>query len=379
MKTFTLGLPLAAAILVGSFYSTAQAQTTATTDPVGFYTIAVAGASDNLISVPMVRDAVFAGTVAGSVAAASFTVNAGSTSPNWTASQFVYSAATQPLTYYAEFTSGPLQGLYYRITANTTNSLTLDTEGDDLTLHPLTGNATAALAIGNSLRIRPYWRISEVLQNGASPVIEAWPDADTVKDEVLIPNYTAVSQNKAPNLSLHYDTSLAGWRAFGDDSTNYGNYILRPNEAFIIRRRNAAALSITSLGSVLLNRTISFVPGGSATKGNDTFISIARPAAVTLNASGLRIADQTKSLITDSPDSDTITDQLLAYTPGTGFNRAPNQTYYYLQGAGWRKFPDDITDVGATVSLSPGTTYIVRKKVNSSGRDWINDPNYTNN
>src|SRR6185436_11183298 len=102
------------------------------------------------------------------------------------------------------------------------------------------------------------------LQNGANPIIEAWPDPDTVKDELLIPNYNpnTVAQNKAPNINIHFDASAPGWRFFADDVTDAGDFILRPNEAFIIRRRNAANVNLTNLGSVLMNRAISFVPGG---------------------------------------------------------------------------------------------------------------------
>jgi uncharacterized protein (TIGR02597 family) len=372
-RTLALGLAMS-----GSIAASLEA-IDAFTDPVGYYTLSIQGASDNVMSLPMVRDAVFSGVVDNGVNA--FTANgfdalAGTASPAWTANQWAYAQGTQSQTYYVEFTSGALKGLYYKITANGAGSITLDTEGDSLLNHPLPGNLTAALADGDSFKIRSYWRVKDVLQNGAVPVIDAWPDADTVRDEVLFLNYTAVGQNKAPNLSIHFDTTLGGWRAFGDDVQDYGDFTFRPNEAFIIRRRNVAAVNLTNLGGVLMNSSISFVPGGNGTKGNDIYISIARPAAVSLDQSGLRLADQTKSLIKDSPNPDSIEDQLLAFGSGTGFNRAPNATYYYLAGAGWRMFPDDVTNVGATAMLEPGKSYIIRKKANSVGRDWVNPANY---
>jgi uncharacterized protein (TIGR02597 family) len=372
LRSCSLALGLA---LAGSFATRVQA-VDAYTPPVGFYALPIPGGTDVGMALPMVRDAVFAGTVGGGITATSFNALAGQVSPAWTVSQFKYNAATQPQTYYVEITSGALKGLYYKIDDNGANSVILNTEGDSLLLHPLPGAPTAALAVGDSFTVRPYWRVKDVFQTGSTPIIDGWPDADTVKDEILFPNNTAVAQNKAPNFNLHFDLALGGWRTFGDDSTDYGNYILPPNDAFIIRRRNPAAVNITNLGGVLMNSSVSFVPGGDGSKGNDIYISIARPAAVTLDASGLRIADQTKSLIVDSPDPDTITDQLLAFGPGTGFNRAPNAIYYYLAGAGWRQFPDENTNVGATVTLEPGKAYIVRKKSSNPGRDWINVANY---
>jgi uncharacterized protein (TIGR02597 family) len=365
-RSLALGLTLTGSITVSAFAIDTF------TDPVGYYTLTLVGASDNVVSLPMIRDAVGVGSVSGGITATGFTAVAGAVSPNWTPNQFAYVAGSQANTYYAEFTSGPLKGLFYKITANTADTLTLDTEGDSLLAHPPLG----ALTVGDSFKIRPYWRVRDVFQNGATPIIEAWPDPDTVKDEILIPNYVATGLNKAPNLALHFDASVNGWRAFGDDVTDRGDFILRPGEAFVVRRRNANAVDLTNLGGVLMNTSINFVPGGNATTGNDTYISINRPATVSLNQSGLRIANQANSLIKDSPDPDTIEDQLLAFGPGTGFNRAPNSTYYYLAGAGWRKFPDEVTDVGNTVFLEPGKAYIVRKRVNNPGRDWINDPNY---
>jgi hypothetical protein len=231
MNTITLGLRSLAAglVLAGTIAIPQLSAVDAFSDAVGYTTLNIVGPNtDNIMSLPMVRNSVFAGTVAGSITANSFNVNAGVTPPTWTANQWVYSAGIQPLTYYLEITSGALQGLYYKITANGTSSLTLDMEGDSLTSHPLAGNPTAALAAGDSIKIRPYWRIKDVLENGGSPVIAGWPDPDTTADEVLIPNYESTAQNKAANLALHYDLSAPGWRAFGDDFTDMGTTFFVP-------------------------------------------------------------------------------------------------------------------------------------------------------
>jgi uncharacterized protein (TIGR02597 family) len=387
MTTTALRLsPLAlAALLVGTCISQAQV-TTAFTDPVGYYTVNISGSSDNILSLPMVRDAAFAGTVAsgaGTVTATGFTALAGLVSPNWQTApnkQWVYVAVTQPLTYYVEFTSGQLKGLYYKIVDNGSNTLTLDTEGDDLTNHPING-APAALAAGDSFKIRPYWRIRDVFENAGVPTIEPRPAFNVPKDDILIPDYIAVGINKAASAAFYYlDNGVpaeSGWRSTASPVDDRGDTILRPNEAFILRRRNALPLSITNLGSVQMIRSISFIPGGNGTKGNDTYISINRPASVTLEDSGLRNdTDQSLSVIRDSVDPDLPGDRLLAFSPGTGFNRAPTRTYYYLQNAGWRQFPNATNDAGGTL-LEPGTAYIVRKTTaTNSGRDWVNDPNY---
>ena len=380
MKTTALRYAISAGAAI-ALTATSFAQTTATTPPVGYYKLAIQGASDNIMSLPMVRDAVFSGTVGASVSDFGFDVLSGTASPNWSVApkQFVYAAGAQPLTYYVEFTTGQLKGLYYKIIDNGTGSLEVDAEGDILTDHPVNGSA-AALAPGDGITIRPYWRIRDALESGGSPIIEARPNEVTVKDDVLIPNYTGVGINKAASLIFYY-LAGTGWQLVGDEGTDYGDYILRPNEGFIIRRRNAASINLTNLGSVLTNRAITFVAGGQQGSPNDTYVSINRPAPVSLNASGLWNSNQAVSLIQESPNDVNITDRVLMFSGTAGFNKAPAAIFFFLagqpDGEGWRVVGDEEnTTIGNTVFLEPGKVFIVRKLAANSGVDWVNDPNY---
>lgn len=358
------------------------------TDPVGFYTLNIVGASDNVMSLPMVRDSVFSGAVGtGTISQNVFTAVSGSASPGWAASQYQYRDATQaspqPQTYYVEFTSGALKGLYYKIDNNDASTLTLDTEGDFLNQsHSISGNSTGALAVGDTFKIRPYWRIKDVFESNGTPLIEARPNIVLPKDDIMIPNYTTVGINKASNLIIFYTTQTTapangpGWRAAGQGSTDYGDYILRPNEAVIVRRRNAASFSITNLGGVMTNKTVSFISGGNGAISNDTYLSINRPAPVSLDDSGLRIADQTNSPIKDSANGIVRQDELYAFNAPSGYNQGAPNIYYYLAGNGWRKVGSSATDIGSTVFLEPGKAYFIRKKAANGGADWANAANY---
>jgi uncharacterized protein (TIGR02597 family) len=386
MNTTTLGLrSLAAGLVLAGTISVPQLSAVdAFSDPVGYHTLSIVGASDNVMSLPMVRDAVFTGTVGGAITATSFNVLAGQTPPTWTADQFVYSAGIQRLTYYVEFTTGQLRGLFYKVQNNGTGSLTLDTEGDNLTTHPVNGVA-AALAVGDSIKIRPYWTVKDAFEVNGTPIIESRANVILAKDDILIPNYTLFGTNKAAAPIIFHTTQVGGsaagpgWRAVGQGVTDFADFVLRPNEAFITRRRNAATVSLTNLGAVNLNRAITFVPGGNGTSANDIYVSLARPSAVTLDASGLRIADQTASLIKDSANTTIRQDEVYAFNAPAGLNAAAPNVYFYLNGAagtGWRKVGSAATDIGSTVTLEPGKAYIVRKKAANAGRDWVNDPNY---
>ena len=378
LRSCSLALGLA---LFGSISTRVEA-VDAYTDPVGYYTLNIIGGSDNVMSLPMVRDAVFSGTVGGGITATGFDALAGAVSPGWTVSQFKYVSGTQPQTFYVEFTSGALKGLYYKINDNTANSASLDTEGDSLLNHSVPGNTGTALAVGDSFKIRPYWRIKDVFEVNGTPIIESRPSVVLAKDDVMIPNYSAVGINKAATTIIFHTTQTTapangpGWRAAGQGATDFGDYILRPNEAFIVRRRNANNVSLTNLGGVLMNKSVSFVPGGDGSSANDIYISINRPAAVSLDSAGLRIADQSKSLIKDSASSVLRQDELYAFDTPAGFNQGAPNIYYYLAGNGWRKVGSAATDIGSTVFLEPGKSYIVRKKAANAGSDWANDANY---
>ena len=353
------------------------AQTPALTDPVGFHMLSIRGASDNVLSVPMERLPIFAGTVQSATAAA-LTVAAGHSqggapvSPAWDAGQFVFNAAAgQRQTFLVEFASGQLKGVCYRITGNGANTLTLDTEGDDLTAHPPLGGVAAS----DSLRIRAYSRIRDVFEVNGLPVIEARPNAFTPRDDILIPSSLSVGMNKAPSLTIYY-LEGQGWRAAGEGTTDFSDYPLNPNEGLILRRRNPANLSIMSVGAASVIRAVSFVPGGDGTSPNDTYISLLHPVPVTLDQSGLRSVDQTNSVIKDSTSDFARQDELLAFDPNaTGFNVAPSITYYYRAGQGWKQVGNNLI-VGSTVTLQPATAYIVRKKAQNPGVDWVKDPNF---
>jgi uncharacterized protein (TIGR02597 family) len=322
----------------------------------------------------MARPHVFAGAVA-SVTSNTITI---ANTPAFTASQFVYNGTTQRERYYVEVVSGTYEGARYLITANDAATLTVDTEGDNLTSHPSFG----ALAANSLVRIFPYWRVKDVFENNGTPVIESRVNSVLPKDDLLFPNYVTVNQNKAPNLAV-YHLANTGWRAVGQGSTDYADHVIRPNEAVIVRRRNVADVNVVNLGQVQMIRSVSFIPGGNGTLKNDTYIGLNHPAPIALSAAGLHDpANPTTSVIRASANTVVRTDELLAFDPNaTGTNRPPTTAYFYLAGTytppatGWRKVGSGSTDVGSDI-LQPGRAYIVRKAKDSNGVDWAKEPNY---
>ena len=357
--------------------SPAFSESAASSEPVGIHTLVIRGASDTVLSLPMEQLPVFFGLVR-AVTATSVTVAAGVTpdgtrlSPGWSANQFVYDvAAGQRRTFLLEFASGALKGACYKITANDLSTVTLETEGDDLTAHPRLG----AVAVNDAVRIYPFWRVRDVFSPAGAPLIEARPNPAEPKDDLLFPSQFPIGINKAPSMTIYY-LAGQGWRAAGSGAEDFSDHPLRPNQGFIVRRRNAVDLEVVNCGAAALVRSVSFVPGGDGTSANDSYISLVHPVAVTLDESGLRSADQANTVIRDSISDFARQDELLAWSPNsTGFNVAPSITYYYRAGQGWKQV-GSTTIIGGTVMLQPGAAYIVRKKAQNPGVDWIKEPNF---
>ena len=102
---------------------------------VGFTTASLLGESDSAISLPFVRPPVFTGTIQ-SATGNTITVNGGP----WTANQLVYTPGSQPNHYYALIGAAPSansrEGHTYPITANGTNTLTVELGEDSLVVEP---------------------------------------------------------------------------------------------------------------------------------------------------------------------------------------------------------------------------------------------------
>lgn len=125
----------------------AVAQTSVVSDPIGFLTTSCLGNSDTFVSVSFTRPPEFVGAIQ-SVSASIITVIG---TPGWIGNQFVYAPATQSQHYYALIGSGgasnPKEGHTYFVTANGSNTLTVNATGDNLT--GITANTQVLLI--------PYW------------------------------------------------------------------------------------------------------------------------------------------------------------------------------------------------------------------------------
>lgn len=332
-----------------------------TTDPVGFTTKACLANSDTILSPPFTRIPQFVGaiqSVSGSVITVSGTP--------FTASQFVYAAGTQPNTYYAligpHASANPNEGRIYQVTANGTNTLTVNLNGDSI----------SGVQANTQVLVIPYVTLGTLFPAGDANVsFIPSPTVGNRLTQILIPNYAASGINLSTSATYFYFNGA--WRKFGNDpAENHNDDILQPTGYFILRNAGTGT-NLTSLGSVLVKKeTIPLFT--STTTQEDNFVSVIRPIDVKLDDLGLI----TSGAFASSPSVGGRTDQLFVFNnAATGINKSTSGTYFYMNGA-WRKFGQDPTVNFGTDTIPAGHGFLIRKAITGTGVTafWQNSPTY---
>ena len=378
-KFISLSIVLAGSTLL-SVISPAQR---VTTDPVGFTTTSSLSNSDTLVSIPFTRPPEFTGAIQ-SVAGSIITI-AGT--PGWTANQFVYAAGTQIKTYYvligAGGASNPKEGHTYFVSANGSNTLTVDTSTDTLT----------GITANTQLILIPYWTPSAIFPaTDANVSFTPTTSSSSYKTQLLVPNNAALGINLPYAASYFFSNNVdgtsgnVGWRIVGNNTTDHGNDPLLPNSYFVIRNLNGApTLPLKGIGGVLTKKLATALRT-SATQAQDNAVSMVRPVDVTLNQSGLGPADG--SFVATPPMREirgprgALLDQLLLFdNSAAAYDKQPSAIYYYSAGpgklAGWKLVGDGSADHGDDL-IPAGSAIVIRKAKSVGGQTvfWTNAPTY---
>jgi uncharacterized protein (TIGR02597 family) len=287
-------LRLAAAVALATAGSS-FAQTTATTDPVGFITHTFpAGTattpSYKSICIPLYSAAVFQ-SAASAVTSSTCTL----TGANFTANQFTSAP------HLLRVKSGAQVGRFFLITANTANAVTIDTRGGTVDL-------TSFVATNDKCEILPANTLGSLF--GTTTTIFQ----------------TALSPNSADNLYLWNGASWdafyhngTNWRKAGS-STNQNNTIVYPDEGLFVARRGTSALNFSPLGTVPTTNERTDLDGAGS-----TYIANRFPVNIQLVDTGLQL---TANWVTGgSPNS---ADKVYIWN-GTSWD------VFYHNGTNWRK------------------------------------------
>ncbi len=330
--------PLAAAILslAAPLATTAFAQTTATTDPVGFITLNVAGtggSSSSALSfkgLGLTRPVEYQGS-AETVTATTLVDN----EATWTDSQFNGASGA----YYVEITSGPGAGTTYDVASTTAASKTIT----------VAQNLAVGVANGATFKIRKHWTIGSVF--GASNEAGLMGGDASTADQILIFNGAGYD-------TYFYQTSGfgTGWRLASNPSADASGSKIYPEDGLLIKRQQNAAVNVVLMGAVKLGQTsIPVVPGTN-------FLANVYAAPMTLATSGLFTGNVNTGL---AGGTSSTADQVLLWN-GTGYD-----TYFYQTGGfgtGWRNANNPSADAGST-PIPVGVAVVVKRSA-ATAFDW---------
>jgi uncharacterized protein (TIGR02597 family) len=376
-------LALSAGLTLGFLSSSVFAQTSVVSQSVGFVTTSCLGNSDTFVSIPFTRPPEFTGAIqsaAGNIITVSGT-------PGWTSGQFVYAAGVQPKRFYALIGGGgasnPKEGHIYFVTANGSNTLTVDTTADNLT--GITAN-TQVLVI-------PYWTPATVFP-AADANISFTPTSSSAsyQTQIRVPNYSASGINLPYSPVYFYSNNVdgtssnVGWRVVGDNTTDHSDDPLLPDGYFVVRNTNGAPTRpLKGLGTVL-SKKVAVPLVSSSSQNQDNAVSMIRPVDVALNATGLKDADG--SFISSPPPLTSrtgeliIKDQLLLFdNTQVALNKLPFATYYYLsessRSPGWKLLGDALVEHDTDL-IPAGSAIVIRKARTASAQTkfWTNTPTY---
>ena len=315
------------------------------TVPQGYLTLNIAATNGSqttttYISLPLLNAPAY------SAAITAMTTNSLSVSGTpWTAGQFA--AAGAP--YFVKMCSGQQVGRYLLVTANTTNTLTLDVTDNSSQTTGL--DATGfAVQVGDSFQVIPGDTLASLLGDGSvgNPLQLVGGTSAFAADAVSMYSSTLLR-----SFSYYFNTTRNAWNSTTASSTTSQNdLVIYPNMALgILSRPNRPARSLAITGYVPDAAPLTKTVGGSA----NVIYSFTRfPVDIPLSA--LAISNWTKSNSGFTADAISVWDQPLA--------RWDN--YYQITNNQWRKSGDTVTDQSSLV-IPAGTGIQIIKRTPVTG------------
>lgn len=335
-----------------------------TSDPIGFNKVTCLANSDTIVGVPLRKE--------------------GSLQAKLTADPVIngdFATLTLSATnlgtlnnHYLKFNSGTKDGSWYGITANSGDQVTVDLNGDSL----------PGVSAGDSVLIAQFWTLASLFDPALATTNPATTGHAIVAStsrflsgrmtELLLPDILATGTNIAPNQTFFIFNS--GWRKQGEAITSdYGDSVLEPDTYFVVRHPPAVTSPTTyrCAGEVEAgNMTI--VLNANPSVHQDNFIAIPRAADSTLDSLSLApfaFVPSTSRFLSGRQD------ELLVFNNATSaFNKAPDRTYFYFNGA-WRKQGSDHTvDFGGDLIPAAGG-FLIRKAPAQSSSYWTLPTGYS--
>lgn len=328
--------------------------------PVGYVNLPVLRASDTIVAVPLASGIEYRGRIVAVTPGTAGKIDvAVSNAPGFATDQFKDF-------YYLRLITGHRSGAFFTITANSSDTLTLDSDGYDY----------STLAAGDTVCIRRYWTLGTLFppsapQTPSNPLTASIGQiGPTRRSQVILFDNTYAGIN-LPAAGVYYFT-VDGWHQAIAGNPRADDVILHPDSSFIIRQPASIANDTTwSVAGAVVEEDERIALFTSPAGPQDNAVAFNRPFDVALGASGLDRA----FVASPSTFASDRRDQLLVYDNSVrSFNKTPAAVYYRV-GGDWIKAAAG-NPVANDDLLSATTGVVVRKFQNATATpaEWLNSP-----
>lgn len=267
----------------------------------------------------------------------------------WTANGLAAPSAP----YYLKIASGAAQGNLFRITANTADTLTLDTRGIDLaTLGIANGTDTFQIVAGYTL-LSLFGTPAEGVVGGSAADLAA----NTV-DKVLVNDTLGIAR------IYYYNTSAGQWRRLGSTS-NQSNLPIGPHQGLSYYRISTQPVSFTFTGRVPDTDSRVILP-----ESGTTLLATYFPVSSTLGALNIQATANWRKLGDPGVTLNT-TDRVLA-KDSIGVFRS-----YYHDGTSWKRLGSATNQ--NSVPIEPGAAIYATRFGGGAPDTWTRTIPYSLN
>lgn len=261
--------------------------------------------------------------------------------------------------YYVRFLDGDAEGKFFTIIANSIDSITLDTIGDDL----------SGVSAEDRFEVLEYWTLGTLFPPGEQDAIVESPNSFQRESRILLPDLAGSGVNRAA-ASTFYLLEGEGWRRVGSGQTSFNDQVLLPETFIIVRQPSGAGDRTFALSGHVPMGAHTLALFSESTGSQDNLLSHGRPIGLRLDELGLG------EEFRDSPNAFQRVDRLLVWKNPSGVNPAPDNTFFRVEGE-WRRVGGGSTSYDGFV-ISHNMAFIIRKEFESepSTNFWTNLPTY---
>ncbi len=331
------------------------------TDPAGFNRIDCPGGSDTIVSIPFAQTAAFTGTLSASPSQVadglkiipegppSFGVNNFSTTPHYI--RFLDDSA--------------IEGSWYDVVANDTQSLTIDSRGEDL---------SSALA-GDRFDVIPHWTLESVWPPNAQESLHVSTSKllSGRESSVLFADNNASETDLAPNKV--YFLTAEGWFQALAGFPAAGATVIPPGQSLVVRHIEGAEDTVFYTQNLVQRDDHRIWLRTSAAGPSDNHLGIPRPIPVALADLDLGPTAFVDSASTDPGDRK---DELMLYdNADVSQNKVPVRVFFRVGGT-WHEDGGASYPVSDDFEIEPSSGIVLRKSATLDGEPvlWVNSPRY---